>query len=137
MKLHEIGGAVSPHDGANPSRRAIYRSPWKAFTADYGEIAVTGLVASCGVHSSECLKSQCRERNCLGVEMEKGESTFKYPSLVVCDSAISFTDSSRTLLPCEMPRRASRTMVVDPMLASGTIGDDADTLDEIYIPAPR
>ncbi|UKZ60602.1 uncharacterized protein TrAtP1_001874 [Trichoderma atroviride] len=35
------------------------------------------------------------------------------------------------VLLCEMPRKAFRTMVIEPMQASGAIGDDADILERI------
>jgi hypothetical protein len=36
------------------------------------------------------------------------------------------------VLLCEMPRKAFRTMVMKPMQASGTIGVDADILEQIF-----
>ncbi|EHK42973.1 hypothetical protein TRIATDRAFT_285651 [Trichoderma atroviride IMI 206040] len=36
------------------------------------------------------------------------------------------------VLLCEMPRRAFRTMVMKPMQASGTIGEDTETLEQIF-----
>lgn len=36
------------------------------------------------------------------------------------------------ILLCEMPRKAFRTMVIEPMQASGAIGDDTNALEQIF-----
>lgn len=51
-----------------------------------------------------------------------------------CDIAQDEEISRRfnNVLLCEMPRKAFRTMVVEPMQASGTMGDDTNALEQIY-----